>query len=85
MEVGKKYYFMVHAYHHFIGEVVEVHGPNRCIINNVIRVQSSNKDWTRFFKEGIKGKDTNYTIWPDGTRISGDFVCVPWNHPIPRD
>lgn len=84
MEVGKKYYFMAHAYHHFIGEVVEITGPKSAILKNVIRVQSaSGTSWTEFFKEGIT-ENCVYTIWPDGQEVGPCFSITPWNHPIPR-
>jgi hypothetical protein len=81
MEPGQAYYFIVHAYHHFIGVVREVQGPNRVIIDKVIRVQSCRRGWTEFFRDGINKGDTTLTYWPDGTRLSGDIVTVPWNHP----
>ena len=84
IEVGKRYYFMVHAYHHFLGEVVEITGRKECVLKNVIRVQSCSRGWTEFFRDGCK-KDTTYTIWPDGYEITGWFGCAPWKHPIPKE
>ena len=82
VEVGKRYYFLVHAYHHFLGEVVEITGKRECVIRNVVRVQSCQRPWTEFFAEGCK-KDTSYTFWPDGVSISY-MAAVPWEHEIPR-
>ena len=84
IEVGKRYYFMAHAYHHFLGEVVEITGRKECVLKNVIRVQSCSRGWTEFFRDGCK-KDTTYTVWPDGTEISGWFAAIPWKHPIPKE
>ena len=68
-----------------IGEVVEVLGKNTYVLNSVIRVQSSTTNWTEFFKYGIRDGNCNYTVWPDGVEISGDFISVPWNHEIPKE
>ena len=84
IEVGKCYYFMVHVYHHFIGEVVAVTGRNSCIIKNCVRVQSSTKNWTDFFATGCSHKDSNLTWWPDKKAITF-FDVTPWNHKIPEN
>lgn len=82
MEVGKRYYFIVHAYHHFIGEVVEILGTNRVVVNDVIRVQSCQRGWTEFFEEGVKN-DTVFTHWPDGKELIY-ITADPWHHEIPE-
>jgi hypothetical protein len=83
---GQTYYFLLHAYHHFIGTVVEITGKKECVIKNVRRVQSSQRGWTDFFAQGAgSGNETVTTTWPDGMEISGWFAAVPWNHPIPGD
>jgi hypothetical protein len=84
IQVGKRYYFMVHAYHHFIGEVVKITGRKSCILKDVRRIQSCMRGWTEFFKDGAKN-DTSCTIFPDGTFIDGWFAALPWNHPIPEN
>jgi hypothetical protein len=84
MQVGEKYYFMVHAYHHFIAEVLEVLGPKRIKAGRCVRVQSCGRDWTEFFKEGIKKEDTKYTVWPSG-KIFEFFDATPWHHDIPTE
>jgi hypothetical protein len=83
IEVGKKYYFFTHAYHHFVCEVVEVIGKHEVRIRNVARVQSCPRPWTEFFKDGFKN-DTNYEIFPDDGEIVGWFAVFPWHHPIPK-
>ena len=80
MEVRKTYYFMPHAYHHFIAEVVEVRGPDRFWCKKVIRIQSCRRGWTEFFQDGMKD-DTVYTHFPDGEIVS--TLKFEWNHPIP--
>ncbi len=82
IESGKKFYFMTHAYHHILGEVVEVTGRLSAVLRNVVRVQSCARDWSSFFAEGCK-QDTTLTYWPDGTEVNGWFIAVPWNHAIP--
>ena len=84
IELGKSYYFLTHAYHHFLGTVTEVTGRKECVLSNVRRIQSCTRNWTRFFANGAR-KDTNFTTWPDGTEITGWFVCAPWKHPIPPE
>jgi hypothetical protein len=85
MEVGKRYYFIAHAYHHFLGEVVEITGQRSAILNNVIRVQSCKRGWTEFFRNGILSKeDTVYTVWPDGHETGPCISITPWHHDIPR-
>ncbi len=83
MEVGKRYYFIAHAYHHFIGEVVEILGVKRVVLNNVVRVQSCRRGWTEFFRDGMK-EDTTYTVWTDGHELPDWISATPWPHPIPR-
>ena len=83
IEVGKCYYFICHAYHHFLGEVVEITGKKECIIKNVRKIHSCSRNWTKFFKEGAK-EDTKFDTLPDGVEISGWCTAIPWNHKIPQ-
>lgn len=82
MNPGDRFYFMTHAYHHFLAEVVEVMGPTRVRVTSVIRVQSCRRGWTEFFRDGCK-QDTFYTEFPDG-EINGWFAKWDWRHPIPK-
>lgn len=84
IQVGDKVYLFSHAYHHIVGEVVEVLGVRgkHVELKDVRRVQSCSRGWTEFFAQGFLG-DTTYTVWPDGTEVDGWFIKVPWNHPIP--
>ena len=83
VEVGKCYYFMVHAYHHFLGEVVEITGKRECTIKRCVRVQSSELGWTEFFAAGCSTDNSVLTFWPDGLSITY-FAVSPWHHPIPE-
>lgn len=83
IEVGKCYYFFTHAYHHFIGEVAIIEGKQQCTVNRVHRIQGCSRNWTLFFRDGAKD-DTDFTIFPDGTELTGWFVAAPWNHPMPK-
>ena len=83
VETGKRYYFFVHAYHHFLGEVVEVIGRKEVVLRNVVRVHSCKRGWRDFFRDGCKD-DTIYAAFPDGTSVSGWMVAVPWLHEIPK-
>lgn len=82
VKIGEKYYFIQHAYHHFLGEVVEVLGKNSVTVKNVIRVYSCSRGWTEFFRDGCR-KDTTYTVWPDGHAIHNFQSSTPWCHLIP--
>ena len=79
--VGKKYYLLVHAYHHFIAEVVEVTGKREADVKNVIRVQSCTRGWTEFFRDGLMN-DTTYTHFPAGSITW--LAAFEWNHPMPE-
>jgi hypothetical protein len=83
IEPGKRYYFLLHAYHHFLGEVAEVTGRRSCVLRDVRRVQSCRRGWTAFFRDGA-GADTDVSAWPDGTEIEGWLAAAPWPHPIPE-
>lgn len=82
MTEGKRYYIMVHAYHHVVAEVAEVLGPSRYMIKNVVWVYSSRRGWSEFFRDGFADGDV-YHHFPDG-EISGNFAAFDWNHPIPE-
>lgn len=81
VEVGKKFYFFSHAYHHFIAEVVEITGKREAKVKNVIRIQSCQRGWTEFFRDGLRS-DTTYTHFPNGTITW--FSVFEWNHSIPE-
>jgi hypothetical protein len=84
LKVGDRRYFLVHAYHHFCGEVLEIERADSILLKNVVRVQSCQRGWAEFFRDGFKD-DTEYTVWLDGTRITGAFVDSPWPHDIPKE
>jgi hypothetical protein len=83
MKIGDKFYFMTHAYHHFLGEIADMPMPKTVILKDVVRVQSCARGWTEFFRDGAKN-DTTMTHWPDGTEVCGWFTAVPWVHDIPK-
>lgn len=82
IEVGKKYYFIVHAYFHYLGEVMEVISSRRVKIRNVIQVHSCARNWTQFFADGCKD-DTQYDVLPDGVEFDYSLPVTPWPHEIP--
>lgn len=82
IEVGRSFYFMVHAYHHWIGIVESIDGKRSCTLRKVVRVQGCRRTWTEFFEQGFLN-DTNYTVWPNGLMIHDWYACVPWPHEIP--
>ncbi len=82
MQAGKVYYFMTHAYHHFIARLVEITGKREGRVDQVRRVQSSqNQPWTDFFKNGPT-ESTVLEHFPDG-EITW-FAAFEWKHPIPN-
>lgn len=83
VEVGKRYYIMQHAYHHFLGEVTEILGKNSLVLKNVRRIYSCQRGWTEFFRDGC-GDDTIYTIFPDGYEIHNYMSAAPWKNSIPK-
>lgn len=83
LQVGLKYYVMVHAYHHFVVEIAEVLGPMRAKFGRRERVQSCRRGWTEFFRDGPKD-DTEFTIWPEGG-VATFFDVSPWHHDFPSD
>lgn len=84
MKIGERYYFIsIHAYDHWLGEVIEILGQRHVVLKNVVRVYSCPRGWTEFFRDGMK-KDTNYTVWPDGHEVFFSSA-TPWHHPIPKE
>lgn len=77
---GKKYYLMIHAYHHILCEVVAVLGPTRVQVKNVRWIYSCQRGWTLFFKEGCK-EDTQFEVFPNSTVTF--FAAFDWEHEIP--
>lgn len=80
---GGCYYFFTHAYHHLIAELVEITGKREGDIRRVIRIQSSQLSWTRFFLTPLDPHVTVYTHFPEGN-ISW-FAAFRWPHPIPEN
>lgn len=76
----KVMYFMTHAYHHVIAEIVEMLGQQRARVRNVRWIYRCARGWTEFFAEGA-GDDTTFHKYPPG-EISW-FDAFDWNHPIP--
>jgi len=82
-EVGKRYYFITHAYYHFLGEVMEVLSGKRVKIKDARQIISCERGWTAFFADGCKN-DTRFEVWPDGTELEYTLPLAPWNHDIPE-
>jgi hypothetical protein len=82
MKQGDNYYIMSHAYHHYIGEIVEIF-PRTVVIKNGIKVHSCQRNWTEFFKNGC-GDDTKFDVMPDLSEVPYELGVFPWKHAIPR-
>lgn len=81
VEAGKKYYIILHAYHHILCEIVEMLGPQRARVKNVWWIYSCRRGWTEFFRDRC-GTDTNYREFPDG-EVSWTIGAFDWEHEIP--
>ncbi len=81
VQVGKTYYVMTHAYHHFIGVLQEITGKREGWFTDVVKVHGSNRGWTQFFEKGPTNED-NIMRFPDGS-LSW-FAIFEWNHPTPK-
>jgi hypothetical protein len=84
VEPGKCYYVIVHAYHHFIGEVIEVTGRKSATFTKLRWVYSSTLNWTEFFKKGCTRKNSTIHDWPDGEIGWENGGIFNWKHPIPE-
>lgn len=81
VQVGKFYYFIVHAYHHVIAEVVEITGKREVVVGPGAWVYSCRRDWTAFFKDGPKN-DTVIKRFPPGQFEY--LAAFAWNHALPE-
>lgn len=82
LEVGKKYYIIAHAYHHYLAEVVEV-TPRQLKLGKCAKIHSCKRSWTEFFRDGAKD-DTNFDTLPEGKILNSWLDAQPWPHAIPR-
>ena len=83
VEVGKKYYFLSHAYHHYLGEVVEV-SPRWVKVKNCCKVLTDPRGWEACLFEGYK-PGMRIQFVPDGTLLPvGHMPIHPWNHELPK-
>ena len=80
VEAGKRFYLIIHAYHHLLCEIVEMLGPQRARITNVRWVYSCRRGWSEFFKDGCND-DTVLRKFPDG-EVSW-IAAFEWEHEIP--
>lgn len=81
MEVDKNYYIILHAYHHFLVTVQEIHGPRFARFSRIVKVHSCRRGWTEFFRDGCMN-DTTMMEFPPG-ELSGWIGIFDWKHPIP--
>lgn len=81
IKVGDRVYLIVHAYHHYIGEVVEILGVRRVALGNASKIHSCNRGWEEFFLEGI-GDDTRYD-YVGGMPDLAYMIAHEWNHDLP--
>lgn len=79
---GDKLYVIVHAYFHYLCEVVEVLGVRRISARRVVQVHSCERSWTEFFRTGC-GKDTKYDIVGEAPDMPY-LVAFRWPHAIPE-
>lgn len=82
IEVGKRYYFIVHAYHHVIATVTAVTGKRECDMTDVRWIYSCARNWTQFFRDGALN-DTVCHIFPPGHNVSFT-ASFEWPHSLPE-
>lgn len=61
IEVGKNYYVIAHAYHHYLGKCVAIHGKT-LTLSPCFKVHSSELDWEKFL-------DDKTTVTRNNTRL----------------
>jgi hypothetical protein len=83
IEQGKKYYFIVHAYYHYIAEVATINGKKSIISGRCVQVHSCRRSWTQLFKDGASD-DTQFDELPNGTPIDNWIMAIPWHHNVPK-
>lgn len=84
IQVGHRYYFIVHAYHHFLGEVVEVTGKKSCSLRLASKIHSCGRGWEEFFRDGCKS-DTRHDFIGDVEEIDGWMFVKEWTHKLPGE
>ena len=82
-EIGKTYYIIAHAYHHYIGTVVDI-TPSFLVMKDCVKVMSDGRGWEKLLFEGI-AKETACQHVTDGTELPyGMFPLHPFPHEIPK-
>ncbi len=82
-EVGRRYYFIIHAYHHIVADVVKILGTRHVLVKNCHWIYRSELGWDEFFKQGFTKENTTYREFPDG-----DFVYIAkfeFDHKFPGE
>ena len=83
LKVGSAYYFIAHAYHHYIGTVAEV-SPRWAKLVNCVKVMGDSRGWEKLLFRGF-GKETSYQHVPDGTLVPlGAMPAHPFDHDVPK-
>ena len=83
-QIGKKYFVIAHAYHHYICEVTDI-TPKFLITKDCIKIMSDSAGWEATLLDGLDPKKTSWQCMPDGTELPyGSLPIIPWNHPIPK-
>ncbi len=83
VEVGKVYYFVIHAYHHVIARVKAITGKKEADLEHVAWIYRCARDWTEFFADGV-GEDTAWHRFPDAHGASW-IAAFEWKHPNPAE
>jgi hypothetical protein len=82
VKVGERYYFIAHAYFHYLGTVSEVLGVRRVALRDAIQVHSHSGNWTEFFRRGIT-TGTKYDVIGDIPDV-GYIAAIAWKHELPE-
>lgn len=83
VEIGKCYYFVAHAYYHYIAEVTEIIGVRRVATRNTIQLHSCPRGWSEFLRNGCQ-TDTNYSVIGEIAEVSF-IIAIPWKHDVPTE
>ncbi len=84
MKVGQTYYFITHAYYHYLGEVAEILGVRRVACRRVVQIHSDSRTWTEFFRVGCRDGKTKLDVIGEAADMSYIAAFV-WHHDIPEE
>lgn len=82
VQVGKRYYVVIHAYHHIIGTLQTITGKREGDFVDVVWVYKSDQHWDDFFEKPDWSR-TTYRLWPNGN--TSWIAAFEFPHDIPTE